>query len=93
MLNTYVPALELLNVVPGRLTLLIATLSLTVTVNATTCVCDEVFNSTVVSLALILQVGSWSSALLILIVISCVTELLALSVTVAVNVSVLSPKL
>ena len=78
---------------PGRLTLFIATLSLTVTVNDTTCVCDEVLSSTLLSLALILQVGSWSSALLILIVIFCVTELLALSVTVAVNVSLLSPKL
>ena len=78
---------------PGRLTLLIATLSLTVTVNDTVCSCDEVLSSTVVSLALTVQDGAWSSALLILMVIVSVTELLALSVTVTVNVSLLSPKL
>ena len=88
----YVPELELLNVVPGRLTLLIATLSLTTAVKVTVCVCDEVLRSTDVSFAEKLLIdGSWSSALLILIVTVSVIELLAVSVTVNVNVSVASP--
>ena len=86
--------MELLNVVPGRLTLFMATLSLTTAVNVTVCVCDEVLSSTVVSSAEKLLIdGSWSSALLILIVTVSVIELLAVSVTVSVKVSVASPKL
>ena len=73
---------------PGRLTLLIATLSLTVTVNDTICSCDEVLSSTV-AFALIVHMGLDRQSL-ILIVISCVTEC-ALSVTVAVNVSLVLP--
>ena len=74
---------------PGRPTVLIATLSLTTAVKVTVWVCDEVLRSTVVSSTEKLVIdGSWSSALLILIVTVSVIELLAVSVTVSVTVSV-----
>ena len=57
-------------------------------------VCDEVVNETDVSSAVKLVIdGLALSALLIEIVIFCVDELPAASVTVTVNVSVLEPKL
>ena len=94
MLNTCVPALELLNVVPGRLTLWIATLSLTTAVNVTVCVCELVANVTLVSSAPKLLIdGFWSSLLVILIVTVSVTLFPAVSLTVNVNVSLDEPKL
>ena len=81
-------------VVPGRLTLLTATLSVATTVKVTVCVCDEVLSSTEVSSAEKLLIdGFWSSLLLMLIVTVSVTELLAVSVTVNVRVSLEEPKL
>ena len=63
-------------VVPGKVTLLTETLSVTTAVNVTVCVCDEVLSSTLVSSALkLLIAGSSSSVLLILIVIVSVGKI------------------
>ena len=60
----------------------------------TVCVWDEVLSSTEVSSAeKLLMDGFWSSLLLMLIVTVSVTELLAVSVTVNVRVSLEEPKL
>ena len=81
-----------LDVVPGRVTELIPTLSLTTAVKVTVCVCDEVLSSTEVSSApKLVMDGSSSSTLLILIVIVSVAVRLDVSVTVAVYVSLLFP--
>ena len=94
MVNTYVPLLTLLNDVPGRPTELIPTLSLTTAVKVTVWVCEEVLSWTVVSSAPKLPiVGFWSSVLLIETVIVWVALFPAASVAVAVNVSLLVPKL
>ena len=59
--------MELLKLVPGRPTLVTATLSVTIAVNVTVCDCDEVVRETVESSALKLVIdGSWSSLFVIL---------------------------
>ena len=93
-MKTYVPLLELLSVVPGSPTEVTATLSVTMAVNVTVWLCDEVVRETVESSALKLVIdGSWSSLFVILTVTVCVELFPAASVAVAVNVSVVSPKL
>ena len=80
-------------VVPGKLTLWMATLSVATSVNVTVWVSSEDLSSTEVSSALkLLIVGTWSSILLRLIVIVSVAVFPAPSTTVAVRVSLWSPK-
>ena len=83
-------------VAPARATLDTVSLSVTVTVKVTISVLSLVFNSIELFVALLDNdeiVGGWLSTLLILTVIVSVTLFPAVSVTVAVNVSLLSPKL
>ena len=69
-------------------------MSLATTVNVTVCVFDDVLSSTEVSFAVkLLIAGFWSSVLLTTISIVSVLLLPAVSVTVAVNVSLVLPKL
>ena len=59
--------------VPGSPTLVTATLSVTIAVNVTVWLCDEVLSETVESSALKLVIdGSWSSLFVILTVTDCV---------------------
>ena len=82
----------LTNVAPGRLTLLIATLSLNEALILMLAVCDEVEIVTVVLLAVKFEIlGAWLSVLVISIVILEVELFPAASLTL-INVSVLSPK-
>ena len=84
----------LTNVAPGRLTLLIATLSLNEALILMLADCDEVETVTVVLLAVKFEIlGAWLSVLVISIVILEVELFPAASLTVKVNESVLSPKL
>ena len=84
----------LTNVAPGRLTLLIATLSLNEALILMEADWDEVETVTVVLLAVKFDIlGAWLSVLVISIVILDVELFPAASLTVSVNVSVLSPKL
>ena len=79
-------------VVPGTETDDIETLSVATTVKVTVWDCEDVLSSTVVSSAVkLLIAGLWSSLFVTLISISWVIELLAVSVTVAVNVSPVVP--
>ena len=74
----------------------IPTLSLTTAVNITVCFLSDDLSSTAFPLALLVNeliVGSWLSALLILIVTLSVELLPAASDTVNVRLSVLEPKL
>ena len=94
MVKIYVPLFELLNVVPGRETVLMATLSLATTVKARVADWTLVVNATVPELTeKLVIVGFWSSTLLTVIFKVSLTELLFVSVTVNVNVSVVLPKL
>ena len=90
----YVPLFELLNEVPGRETVLIATLSLTTAVKVTVCDCEEVARETLVSSAPKLSIdGSWLSVLVTVTLRLSVVALPVVSVTVTVKLSVLVPKL
>ena len=81
-------------VVPGTETDDTPTLSVATTVNVTVWLCDDVLSSTVVSSAVkLLIAGLWSSLFVTLISISSVILLPAVSVTVAVKLSVVFPKL
>ena len=81
-------------VVPGTETDETPTLSVATTVKVTVWLWAEVFNSTVVSSAVkLLIAGLWSSLFVTLISISSVILLPAVSVTVAVKVSPVVPKL
>ena len=90
----YVPLFELLNEVPGNETVLIATLSLATTVKARVIDWTLVVNATVAELTeKLVIVGFWSSTLLTVILKVSLVELLFVSVTVNVKVSVVLPKL
>ena len=91
-----VPALELLNEALLNVILSIPTLSLATAVKITVCFLSDDFSSTAFPVALLVNeliVGSWLSALLILIVTLSVELLPAASDTVNVRLSVLEPKL
>ena len=96
MLKVYVPAFELVRVAVESPTELTVSLSLTETVNVTVSDWSLVFSSILLLVAFEVKpliLGGWLSTLLILTVRVSVTLLPAVSVTVAVNVSLLSPKL
>ena len=91
-----VPALELLNEALLNVILSIPTLSLATAVKITVCFLAEDLSSIAFPVALLVSeliVGSWLSALLILIVTLSVEVLPAASDTVNVRLSVLEPKL
>ena len=89
----YVPLFELLNEVPGNETVLIATLSLATTVKARV-MTDLIVIATVDELTeKLVIVGFWSSTLLTVILKVSLVELLFVSVTVNVKVSIVLPKL
>ena len=91
-----VPALELLNEALLNVILSIPTLSLATAVKITVCFLSEDLSSIAFPVALLVSeliVGSWLSALLILIVTLSVEVLPAASDTVNVRLSVLEPKL
>ena len=95
-MKVYVPALELLNEALLNVILSIPTLSLATAVKITVCFLLEDLTSTAFPVALLVNeliVGSWLSALLMLIVTLSVELLPAASDTVNVRLSVLEPKL
>ena len=95
-MKVYVPAFELVRVAVESPTELTVSLSLTETVNVTVSDWSLVLSSILLLVALeakLVMLGGWLSTLLILTVRASVTLLPVVSVTVAVNVSLLSPKL